>query len=201
MRPWVQIDNPSQRSFRLSLAEVSQRESFQKMRYLHGHGVIHAALPSRNILTGVIQVKATPGTHPHLKQAEGDTPDLRDKPGKQSDSASASLRKDGKLIDWAPSYLLEPRPLSDLGSRSMTGLKDITPFALAFTEKIHDERGAKAIALRAPGRLFDEMGKGRRMAFGCLLFEGDDHGQTSVRRNPIPLGEVMRLLPEHLIQM
>jgi non-specific serine/threonine protein kinase len=99
IRPEFQIGEPWERRFTTSFAKDALRDIIQALHFLHEHGVVHGDLHPGNILTCVEQLEATPETEASLKQSESDAQPLK--------------RKDGKKDLWAPSYLLEPRPLND----------------------------------------------------------------------------------------
>ncbi|SCN84092.1 SKY1-Protein serine kinase [Fusarium fujikuroi] len=205
IRPEFQIGEPWERSFTKSFAKDALRDTIQALHFLHEHGVIHGDLHPGNILTCVEQLKATPDTEINLKQSDSDAQPL--------------IRKDGKKDLWAPSYLLEPRPLSDYFTYDLHPLVKLSDLGGAFTEE-DSMTGAKAItpvALRAPETIFDErVGKGIDVwAFGCLLFEmitgqplfvgiqsleGEDYDETSNDEHLIQLCEVIGPLPEPLLE-
>ncbi|KAF5643036.1 CMGC SRPK kinase [Fusarium tjaetaba] len=205
IRPEFQFGEPWDRRFTNSFAKHALRDIIQALHFLHEHGVIHGDLHPGNILTCIEQLKVTPETEANLKQSESDAEPLK--------------RKDGKKDLWAPSYLLEPRPLNDHFSYDLHPLVKLSDLGGAFTEE-DPIMGAKAItpvALRAPETILDErLGKGIDIwAFGCLFFEmiigrslfvaiqsleEEDYDETSNDEHLIQISEVIGPLPEPLLE-
>ncbi|KAF5568046.1 CMGC SRPK kinase [Fusarium phyllophilum] len=205
IRSEFQIGEPWERRFTTSFAKDALRDTIQALHFLHEHGVIHGDLHPGNILTCVEQLKLTPETEMNLKQSESDAQPLK--------------RKDGKKDLWAPSYLLEPRPLNDYFSYGLHPLVKLSDLGGAFTEE-KPIMGAEAItpvALRAPETILNEhLGKGIDIwAFGCLVFEmitgrplfvaiqsleGEDYDETSNDEHLIQLWEVIGPLPKPLLE-
>ncbi|KAG5815098.1 hypothetical protein H9Q74_009136 [Fusarium xylarioides] len=139
---------------------------------------------------------------------------------KQSESDAQPLtRKDGKNDLWAPSYLLEPRPLNDYFSYGLhpivklgdlggafneedpiMGSKAITPVALRAPETILNERLGKAIDVWAFGCLIFEMITGRPLFVAIQSLEGEDYDETSNDEHLIQLWEVIGPLPKSLLK-
>ncbi|PNP79326.1 hypothetical protein FNYG_07402 [Fusarium nygamai] len=205
IRPEFQIGEPWERRFTTSFAKDALRDTIQALHFLHEHGVIHGDLHPGNILTCVEQLEVTPDTEMNLKQSESDIQPLK--------------RKDGKKDLWAPSYLLEPRPLnghfsydlhplvklSDLGGAfpeedPIMGAKAITPVALRAPETILDERLGKGIDIWAFGCLVFEMIIGRSLFVAIQSLEGEDYDVTSNDEHLIQLSEVIGPLPQPLLE-
>ncbi|KAF5673688.1 CMGC SRPK kinase [Fusarium circinatum] len=205
IRPEFQIGEPWERRFTKSFAKEALRDTIQALHFLHEHGVIHGDLHPGNILTCVEKLEVTLSAEINLKQPESDAQPLN--------------RKDGKQDLWAPSYLLEPRPLSDYFSYGLHPLVKLGDLGGAFVEEDHI-MGAKAItpvALRAPETILDErLGMCIDIwAFGCLVFEmitgrplfvaiqsleGEDYDETSNDEHLIQLWEVIGPLPKPLLE-
>jgi non-specific serine/threonine protein kinase len=108
MRLEFQIGKPWERRFNKSFARKALLNTIQALHRLHERGIIHCDLHCGNILACIEPIEATRTTEQRLKQSESDARPLK--------------RKDGKKDLWAPSYLLEPRPLSDYFSYGLDPL-------------------------------------------------------------------------------
>ncbi|KAF5649672.1 CMGC SRPK kinase [Fusarium sp. NRRL 52700] len=205
IRPEFQIGEPWERRFTKSFASDVLQDTIQALHFLHEHGVIHGDLHPGNILACVEQLEVTPSTEISLKQSESDAQPL--------------IRKDGKKDLWAPSYLLQPRPLNDYFSYGLHPLVKLSDLGGAFTEEdpIMGSKAITPVALRAPETILDErLGKGIDIwAFGCLVFEmltgrplfvaiqsleGEDYDETSNDEHLIQLWEVIGPLPKRLLE-
>ncbi|KAF4339008.1 CMGC SRPK kinase [Fusarium beomiforme] len=203
-RPEFQIGEPWERRFTKSFAKKATMDTLQALHSLHEHGIIHGDLHFGNILTCIKKVQVTPEIESKLKQSETDARPLK--------------RKDGKEDLWAPSYLLEPRPLIDYFSYDLDPLVKLADLGGAFMEESHipASDAVTPVALRAPEVILGgSLGKGIDIwAFGCLVFEmvigrplfvgiqsleGEDYDETSNDEHLIQLWEVIGPFPKLLL--
>ncbi|KAF5596713.1 CMGC SRPK kinase [Fusarium pseudocircinatum] len=200
-RPEFQIGKPWERRFTKSFAKKALLNTTQALHGLHERGIIHCDLHTGNILACIEPIEVTPDTEQRLKQSESDGRPLK--------------RKDGTKDPWAPSYLLEPRSLSDYFSYGLNPLVKLTDLGGAFTEEnpLQATEIITPVALRAPEIILGgRVGKGIDIwAFGCMIFEmvigrplfvaiqaleGQDYDETSNDEHLIQLWEVIGPLPK-----
>ncbi|KAF4444939.1 CMGC SRPK kinase [Fusarium acutatum] len=204
-RPEFQIGKPWERRFTKSFARKALLNTIQALHGLHERGIIHCDLHTGNILACIETVEVTPSTEQRLEQAESDARPLK--------------RKDGKKDLWAPSYLLEPRSLSDYFSDGLDPLVKLADLGGAFTEEspLQATEVITPVALRAPEIILGGcLDQGIDIwAFGCLIFEmligrplfvaiqsleGQDYDETSNDEHLIQLWEVIGPLPKPLLE-
>ncbi|KAF5681390.1 CMGC SRPK kinase [Fusarium denticulatum] len=204
-RPEFQIGKPWERRFTKSFARKALFDTIHALHGLHERGIVHCDLHTGNILACIEPIEVTQDTEQRLKQSESDARPLK--------------RKDGKKDLWAPSYLLEPRPLSDYFSHGLDPFVKLADMGGAFLEDspLQAAEAITPVALRAPETILNErLGKGIDIwAFGCLIFdmivgrplfvaiqslEGEDYDETSNDEHLIQLWEVVGPLPKPLLQ-
>ncbi|KAF4503417.1 CMGC SRPK kinase [Fusarium agapanthi] len=204
-RPEFQIGKPWERRFTKSFARKALLNTIQALHGLHERGIIHCDLHTGNILACIEPIQVTTNTEQRLKQSESDARPLK--------------RKDEKKDLWAPSYLLEPWPLSDYFSYGLDPLvkladlggaftadnplqatEVITPVALRAPEIILGERLGKSIDIWAFGCLVFEMIVGRPLFVAIQSLEGEDYDETSNDEHLIQLWEVIGPLPKPLLE-
>ncbi|KAJ4031212.1 hypothetical protein NW758_012565 [Fusarium oxysporum] len=204
-RPEFQIGKPWERRFTKYFARRALLNTIQALHGLQERGIVHCDLHSGNILACIEPIEATQDTEQRLKQPESDARPLK--------------RKDGKKDLWAPSYLLEPRSLSDYFSYGLDPLVKLADLGGAFTEEnpLQATEVITPVALRAPEIILGgRLGKGIDIwAFGYLIFEmifgrplfvaiqsleGQDYDETSNDEHLIQLWEVIGPLPKPLLE-
>jgi serine/threonine protein kinase len=130
-RPEFQIGEPWERRFTTSFAKKALLGTVQAIHGLHERGIIHGDLHTGNILSCIEPVEVTPKTERELKQSESDARPLR--------------RKDGKRDLWAPSYLLEPRPLNDYFSYDLDPLMKLADLGGGKLSTLEQQRSSISI--------------------------------------------------------
>ena len=98
-RPEFQVCEPWERRFTTAFAKRAFLDTLKALDLRHQRDVVHGDLHFGNVLTCIGQLKVSPETERKLQQSVSEGKPL--------------VRKDGKKDLWAPSYLLEPRPLHE----------------------------------------------------------------------------------------
>ena len=107
-RPEFQVGEPWERRFTTAFAKRALLDTLKALDFLHQRDVVHGDLHFGNILTCIGQLKVSPETESKLQQSVSEGHPL--------------VRKDGKRDLWAPSHLLEPRPLHEYFSDELQPL-------------------------------------------------------------------------------
>ncbi|RBR20298.1 uncharacterized protein FIESC28_05262 [Fusarium coffeatum] len=160
-RPDFQVGEPWERRFTTAFAKRALLDTLKALDFLHQRDVVHGDLHFGNIHTCIGQLKVSPETESKLQQSVSEGQPL--------------VRKDGKRDLWAPSHLLEPRPLHKYFSDELQPLVKLADLGGAFSSKepITGRDAVTPVALRAPEVIVDDVvGKGLDVwCFGCLIFE------------------------------
>ncbi|KAJ3544981.1 hypothetical protein NM208_g2747 [Fusarium decemcellulare] len=202
--PDFQIGQPWERRFTKEFAKRSLLDTIRTLHFLHERGVVHGDVHLGNILTCIRQPKASPASESELQQPTSDAQPLK--------------RRDGKKDLWAPSYLLEGRPmeysvsydldplvkLADLGGafadeQPISATAAVTPVALRAPETILGENLDKGIDIWSFGCLVFEMIVGRSLFVGVQPLEGKSYDEISNDEHLIQLWEVIGPLPKPLL--
>ncbi|KAF5027023.1 hypothetical protein F66182_899 [Fusarium sp. NRRL 66182] len=160
-RPEFQIGQPWERRFTKSFTKKALLDTVHALHFLHERGVVHGDLHMGNILSCIDQLQVTSESESELQQPLSDARPLK--------------RRDGKDDLWAPSYLLEPRPLDNYFSYNAQPLVKLADLGGAFAaaEPISGAASVTPVALRAPETILGgSLGEGIDIwCFGCLIFE------------------------------
>ncbi|KAM0242289.1 hypothetical protein ACHAP5_007229 [Fusarium lateritium] len=198
-RPEFQIGDPWERRFTIEFTKRALLDVTRALDFVHNRGVVHGDLHLDNILTCI----ETPHSKEELQQQVSDARPLK--------------RRDGREDLWAPSYLLEPKPLTDrfsyelrplvkladLGGafeakQAIAGATAITPVALRAPEAILGDYLGKGIDIWCIGCLVFEMVVGRPLFVGIQSLEGQSYDEISNDEHLVQLWDVIGPLPKSL---
>ncbi|KAF5002751.1 hypothetical protein FGRMN_148 [Fusarium graminum] len=204
-RPEFQIGDPWERRFTKDFAKRALLDITQALDALHERGIVHGDIHLGNILTCIKIPDVTAESESGLRQQLSDTRPLK--------------RLDGKEDLWAPSYLLEPRPLHDYFSYELRPCVKLADLGGAFetTDPINGTAAVTPVALRAPEAIFNDLlGRGIDIwSLGCIIFEmiigrplfvgvqsleGKSYDETSNDEHLIQIWEVIGPLPKPLLE-